>query len=714
MRGAVWGAVLVLAVTAGPMAAGPAASGQVGGGGRLGAAVISSRPEAVSGGDALVEVTVPRGVAPDGVRIEAGGREVTDAFRVVDGGPGHAHTHRLRGLVTGLAEGPNRLTAWGGGARPAELTLVNHPRSGPVFSGPQETPYVCVTEDFTLVTGGTLGPPLDEGCSVATRTDYVYRSTAGGELVPLPGGPGGAARPDDLAWITTRTGARVPYIVRVETGTINRAVYEIATLADPRGWNGRLVYTFGSGCAGGWYQQGIRTGGVTEDGMLGKGYAVASSSLNVFGQNCNDLLAAETMAMVRERFIEAYGEPEFTIGWGASGGSYQAQQIGDNYPGLLDGIIVGNSFPDVAFGTIHTASDALLLDHYFRETAPGTFTREQQRAVSGFGRWGSIGALAEAGGRIDPRIFCPGHLPVELRYDPATNPDGARCDVYSHTINAYGTDPATGFARRPLDNTGIEYGRQALEDGTISVEQFLDLNEGIGGFDADANHVPERTVADPEAVRAAYGTGRLLNGGGGLAAMPIIDLREYRDQSAGGDLHMSFHSFATRQRLKLANGTSANQVMLVEDGSHGGFTSGNPILAEALDQMDAWLSAIRADDGPGGGGLARVIRNRPADLVEACWTRDDVKIVERQEPGANTTRCNTEYPVYASPRMIAGADIGNDVIVCRREPVDPGSYGVAMTEEQERRLRRIFPGGVCDWGREGVGQRGLDGTWLFF
>jgi hypothetical protein len=720
MRGVVWRACWTIVVALGLLAtAGTAAAAdRPGGEGRpgLGIAVVSSRPDTVSGGDALVEVTVPLGVPPHWVRIEAGGREVTGAFRVAhgEGEGGHPGTYRLRGLVTGLAEGQNALTATALGLSPAELTLVNHPRSGPVLSGPHETPYVCETEDFTLVTGEPLGPALDEDCSVTTRTDYVYRTAAGGELLPLSGDDAGAGiLPEDIAWITTSTGARVPYLVRVETGTINRAVYEIAMLADPRGWNRRMVYTFGGGCANGWYRQGARTGGVTEDGMLGKGYAVASSSLNVFGNNCNDLLAAETMAMVRERFVEAYGEPEFTIGWGASGGSYQAQQIGDNYPGLLDGIVVGNSFPDVGFGTIHTVSDARLLHHYFEETAPGTFTREQQRAVSGFGRWRSIATAAEAGGRIDPRVFCPEQLPPELRYDPVTNPGGARCDVYSHTVNAYGIDPATGFARRPLDNTGIEYGRAALADGTISVEQFLDLNEGIGGFDVDAGHVPERTVADPAAVRAAYGTGRLLNGGGGLAQMPIIDLREYRDHRAGGDIHMSFQSFATRERLELANGTSANQVMLVEDGSHGGFTSGNPILAEALDQMDAWLTAIGADRGPGT-GLERVIRNRPPELREACWTREGVKIEERQEPGAGTTRCNTEYPVYASPRMVAGAGIENDVIACRLAPIDPGSYGVAMTGEQERRLGRIFPGGVCDWSADGIGQQGLDGTWLFF
>ena len=116
--------------------------------------------------------------------------------------------------------------------------------------------------------------------------------------------------------MTTLSGNTVPYVVRIETGTINRAVYQIAMLHVPDasdavlspwtrspGWNDRLIYTFGGGCVNGWYRQGNSTGGVTDDVMLRHGYAVASATLNVYGNNCNDLLAAETMMIVKERFL---------------------------------------------------------------------------------------------------------------------------------------------------------------------------------------------------------------------------------------------------------------------------------------------------------------------------------------------------------------------------------------------------------------------------
>ena len=52
------------------------------------------------------------------------------------------------------------------------------------------------------------------------------------------------------------------------------------------------------------------------------------------GNNCyNDPLSAETMMMVKEHFIETYGEPLFTVGWGTSGGSIQQQLIAQNHPG---------------------------------------------------------------------------------------------------------------------------------------------------------------------------------------------------------------------------------------------------------------------------------------------------------------------------------------------------------------------------------------------
>src|SRR5205085_2477190 len=104
-----------------------------------------------------------------------------------------------------------------------EITLVNHPIEGPILSGPHEQPYACATQQFILPAGlGNLGAPLDANCSIKRRVDYLYKSTAntGNSFTRWPAGA--AAYPSDLVYTTTTLGKRVPYIVRMETGTINR------------------------------------------------------------------------------------------------------------------------------------------------------------------------------------------------------------------------------------------------------------------------------------------------------------------------------------------------------------------------------------------------------------------------------------------------------------------------------------------------------------
>jgi hypothetical protein len=293
------------------------------------------------------------------------------------------------------------------------------------------------------------------------------------------------------------------------------------------------------------------------------------------------------------------------------------------------------------------------------------------------------------------------------------NPRGSRCDVYDHTVNVYGRDPVTGFARRPLDNVGIQYGLKALNDGVITKAQFLDLNERIGGYDADGRIVGARTVADLAAVRVAYETGRLTNGGGGLAATPIIDLRGYSDDAANGDVHVRYHSFSMRERLRKANGRVDNHVMLVTDSRHGLYSTRSPVAQEAIRQMDRWLENLARDtsnDRP----LDRIARARPADLVDACWSRDEEpqRVAEPMTRGAG--QCETLYPTAPSPREVAGGPLAADIIKCQLKPVDVADYTGPFTSEELARLRRIFPDGVCDWSKPGVEQRGLKGTWLRF
>src|SRR5699024_5104489 len=107
----------------------------------------------------------------------------------------------------------------------------------------------------------------------------------------------------------------------------------------------------------------------------------------------------------------------------------------------------------------------------------------QWLAVSGFREPAALSAMSSNAGRLDPDGTFPSVVPEEVRFDAETNPGGVRSTVWDHTINAYGQDPETGYALRPFDNVGVQYGLQAVQDGTLSMAEFLDLNDGVGGTD---------------------------------------------------------------------------------------------------------------------------------------------------------------------------------------------------------------------------------------
>jgi hypothetical protein len=664
--------------------------------------VLSSKPELVSGGDALVGVTL--GDPADTLQVTLNGTDVSGAFLADP-----ANSNRRIGLVSGIVNGANTLVAAAAGAS-TNLSLTGYPLTGPMISGPHENPYICTTETFNLPDGTTLGAPLDANCSVQRRVHYVYRSSATpGNFVPLPDP---MVRPADLASVTNNVGRTVNYIVRVETGTINRAIYQSAILHDPvadptpaptappAGWNRKVIYPLGGGCQGGWYTQGTTTVSPLNDGYLRAGYGVLTATLNTFGNNCNDLLSSETILMVKERFIESYGVPAFTIGTGSSGGAYQSNQTSDNYPGTFDGIVTTNSFPDVTTGMV-SLGDSRLLDVFFNVTRPGEYTEEQQKAISGYLQVNNIAFLSGrtinsgSARRMDPRVAFPGVFPAELRYDPVTNPTGARGSVYDHTVNVYGRiagTPGAGFAQRPLDNVGVQYGLKAYNDGVISFDEFVELNTLIGGFDIDLNHIPSRTVAYPDAVRRAYQGGRILGAGNGMADIPVITRLAAGDQVANGDIHLRYWAHAIRARLIKANGNADNQVIV------GHLYPVNQLI----EQMDRWLTAID-DDTSDISAAAKVVKNKPADVVDACWTAGGDKIVETQTlsgPG----QCNTLFPAGTSAALVAGAPLALDIIKCQLKPISAADYAAPLTAAQLVRLNIAFPHGVCDWSKPGVEQ----------
>jgi hypothetical protein len=419
--------------------------------------------------------------------------------------------------------------------------------------------------------------------------------------------------------------------------------------------------------------------------------------------------------MVKEHFIDTYGPVRYTIGWGGSGGAIQQYDIANAYPGILDGIIPGVSFPD-PFTTSGPVTDCRLLDHFFGyngPAAPGTlfngFTLAQISAVAGYGSYDSCFSWDKAFANVVTATgSCDPSIPVSLQWNPVTNPNGIKCSAAEQNVNELGRNPRTGFARSPLDNVGVQYGLAALDAGQITPAQFAELNASIGGYDVAGNIVSRRTAADPKALTASYQDDLVMAGGQGLATTPIIDMRDYLDTAGfGNDIHTTSWSFVIRARLQ-ENGTAANQV-IIENGLDGATLA--KVSVFELAEMDQWLANITADSSDLSPQV-KVALDKPAGLTDGCFIGGS--FVSEALTYQGQGQCATAFPAFADPRLVAGEQLTENVLKCQLKPLNFRDYPVTFTSAEKTQLRAAFPDGVCDYTQPGVDQQPPSGTWLNF
>jgi hypothetical protein len=253
-------------------------------------------------------------------------------------------------------------------------------------------------------------------------------------------------------------------------------------------------------------------------------------------------------------------------------------------------------------------------------------------------------------------------------------------------INVFGPRPSDGYAGRPLDNVGVQYGLGALKAGTISKQQFIDLNVKIGGADINAVPTEARTAADEPALLNANRSGS-INDGSNLDQVAIIDLRGSDD----GSFHDAYRAFSMRARLDREHGTHDNQV--IWEGA-APLVGGADFTTKGLLAMDRWLSAVEKDKR--GVGIAeKIAEDKPADIVDHCELPGGVS-----QPG---TDCPAIVRVYSTPRMVAGDSIATDTNKCQLKPLDPADYGTTTFSPAELdQLRAVFPDGVCDYSKPAV------------
>jgi hypothetical protein len=612
---------------------------------------------------------------------------------------------------------------------------------------------------------------IDVQCNIATEVKLFYRTTAAATACstarpdPSLGAPPAPANacfkpydpaspPTDLAMTTTDAGVTMPYIVRVERGTLNRGVYDIAVLFDPTkddlktgwkpfapqaGWNGKLLYSFGAS-SGQPRQQFRSEQNWNDDAALSRGFLVAINSMTDSLFNSNRVSMSETVMMMKEKIVDSFGEIKYTVGNGCSGGSINQLTTASIFPGLLDGIQPSCTYPDSETTGIEVADCALLVNAYNSPAWKALVTTEgltqvqinaEKAAINGhvdqtgchawvnsfsnLGRPGNyvpVFVINNVTGATGPVGSSTNNckLPASMIYDPTTNPNGVRCTGADHAVAVFGTVPNTNRARTTNDNVGVQYGLKAFTSGAINAEEFVTLNEQIGGVDFDDNFVAARSHGDPEGLAIAYRAG-IVSDGHHLAKTAIVDVRGYDDSNitiAGAlGIHHVWRSFALRSRLDAANGNHDNHVMWrIGTGLLPAVTAttATNLLLQSFTTIDKWVGDIKADT-TSATIEQKIASHRPTDVPDACYLSTDKNYAT---PVTDFALCDGDpfLKKHASPRQIAGGPLAENILKCQLRPIDRSDYDpFGITDAQLARLRAAFPDGVCDFSKPGVGQQ---------
>lgn len=658
------------------------------------------------------------------------------------------------GPTENLFAGPHKYPFWCGSNRITNQQPLVDNQDGygvPVFR----------VGDDAVVTSEIVGYSKD--CRHVSAVNYYYLSADDGSFHPLERKPVG----DDVAKIM-RDGVEREFIVRLESGTINRHFYALAVLkgdgetlqqASSTLWNKRLIYQFRGGVGIGRRQGNLKANDVLKrrKEQLSLGYAVIYSSANQTSNHYDMWLAEDTALRVKRQFVSQYGKPLYTVGVGGSGGAIQQFLIAQNNRELLDGIIPLYSYPDMISQTNYVLDCEPL--EYFFDVQDGSNQRwddwsERVRveglssASEAFNRFSAMTTAATAlqGRLTDISLDVDGSSECVQSWRGLTplihNPNFVHfASNYSTTVQSqtdwthwedlywvYGRDEH-GYAQSTWDNVGVQYGLQALTDGHIGMEEFLQINRSIGGwvsaqqmeaekfwflqgelFPVDLSvwshqnlNLPsggelpaKRTQASVEAIGGAYRSGHVFLG---HLDIPVLDVRHYLDDQL--DMHHSSASFMTRARMLRAQGHADNHIVWM---SHQGF---NPV-DYAFEVMDEWL--VKLLERPRLG----VAASRPYSAADTCFNEHGEVIAmgqgvwDGQWNQRSVGACLAVYPNHKTSREIAGGPISGDVFKCHRqtlpEAISRGVYGDLEVWSDLEALEQVFPDGVCDYSMADVGR----------
>ena len=661
---------------------------------------------------------------------------------------------------------------------PFPITVGEVGPSETLFAGPSTYPFYCgennVTHRQPLVDNqqgeGVPVFALDEegnrteeiigysrDCSHPTEVSYYYRSVTDGEFYPLEKAKG------DIDQVTVN-GRTKDFVVRLETGTINRFFYAIAVLRGDHetpqrpsasNWNRRLIYQMRGGVGIGRRQGDISKGDIISRraDQLARGYGIVYSTANQTSNHYDIWLAEDAARRLKKQFSALYGEPLYTVGLGGSGGAIQQYLFAQNAPGLLDAAIPLYSYPDMVTQTIYVF-DCEPLEYFFdvvEADNPRWRNAEERTVMEGLSANKDVESrfhvLKVAAALFDGRYRDGTEGATECTQGWRGLVPLVNNPRFVHFIKNYADDVASrthwshwedlrrfygagedGYANSTWDNEGVQYGLEALLSGEITVDTFLKVNATIGSWKKSLNQNDERLWFLNGAVfpmQLSVWSDQNMNLGS--LDRPAKRSRASREAIEGIyrsghvflgdveipiidlrhyldrdlDMHHSSASFSARERIRRARGHADNQLIWV---SHKKYTP----LDEALDTMDRWMQNIIENPSAG------VAANRPVDASDQCFDSEGNVMAAGPDvwDGAwnrkPTGECMQAYPIYSTSRQVAGAPITGDIFKCALQPVRralaKGEYG-DFTEEVAAHIEdmeRVFPSGVCNYNQPDI------------
>lgn len=665
---------------------------------------------------------------------------------------------------------------------------------GPIealFSGPAQYPFLCGDDRSRDSFDGERAQPLvdnhqgfgipiykldsnghksevvvgySKDCLRLTRASYYYNRVDTEYFYPLD------QADNDIAKVII-DGVERDFIVRFETGTINRFIYALAALADPSDdlaapsadlWNGKLIYQLRGGVGIGRRQGNLKPKDVMKRRweQLSEGYAIVYSTANQTSNHYNIWLAEDTALRVKRQFSALYGEPRYTLGIGGSGGAIQQYLFGQNNPGLIDGAVALYSYPDMVSQTIYVM-DCEPLEHYFERLAPDTdaWADWSRRTIieglssteegHNYYQWAT--AAADLFNGREPRVLSGGtecirgwrgltqlvHNPSFIHFPYSFSEEvygRAHWTHWEDVKQVYGVG-ADGYANSTWDNRGVQYGLEALKNAQLSVEDFLHINATVGGWKPPAEMRPERLwflakdwfSADfsawseqnhYSAQASAQGVARRSQGSAdavagafqsGLVFSGYIDIPIIDLRHYLDDELDMHHSLASfSSRLRMQDAMGHAQNQVI-------WMTRKPHIPikESLQALELWLDAAAQHPSKS------IVASKPSSIQDMCFDAQGsvlaagANVWDGEWNGRAQGACMQRYPSYKTSREIAGGPVAGDVFQCQRQSVSQalskGVYGELDMSPSLERLKAIFPDGVCDYDLPGVGEPG--GQW---